>query len=289
MASTADFRAFHVPVSELAWLNDEDAARAAAEEKSSRETFGCILGIVGGFVMLIFLITAIVASEKENWIILGGFAVVVLALAGFAAVIRAVFRPRKRHDLQRFLLFCRANGLKADLDVHDVTLPALPYREAAPDGRTRFRARWMQGHGTVEVGTYSWYASGGRYGTMHTFGYVSLPCSSSVPTTWFDCGTPMNFASHAPDGLTEIASAESYTVYAAAGHTARAQDLYAPELVAILTDDSRPFHVRTVDGHFLAYFPYGQEVDEERWRQIFRLVDLAVSVLPAPEGPTTWD
>jgi hypothetical protein len=289
MPRQVDVRALVAPASDLDRLSEEDERRATEFTGRTKFSFIAVLVLVAGFLLLIAVITGFVSNEAENWALIGGFAVIVVVICAIILGLRSVvFGPREARRVRRFLLFCAANGLDTEPAKMGARWPGLMFPDGSERGTTTYRARWSENQRPVESATYSW-ATAGRTISSWEFAYVVFPCNSNYPHTLFENLVKMNFAwrqpftqTLGPDLLANAPREDGrrYRLTAdSSGRDPLVRRIFSDELVEILSDKKYPFNVEIVDGCFIAYFSYGQELDAGRWKAIFALSEAAVAAV----------
>lgn len=246
-----------------------------------------VLGLVGGFLGLIFgsmALVSLVRGDTDNALIglcfVGGV-VAVGAVAGFFA---GRGSERAWHDVWRLITFAQANGLEVAPEAKVVILPGSIFT-TKDNASTSHRVRWSVGGASAEIANHRRTPGGRSFAARYlAIQLADLPRLSFVGRAKGPARPGLVLGTET--AITGKHSTGRGRLTSAAKDAERARAFFTEEIVDLVTDPEHPCNVEVIGGWFFAYYRTSGGTDERSWRHAFALADAVVRSSSAVRRPT---
>ncbi|MEP7765984.1 hypothetical protein [Sanguibacter sp. 25GB23B1] len=245
-----------------------------------------VLGLVGGFLGLIFgamALVSLVRGDTENALIGLWFVGGVIAIGGIAGFFAGRGSERGWHDVWRLVTFARTNGFEVTPEAKVVLLPGTIFTTKA-NASTSHRVRWTVGGARAEIANHRRSPGGTSFAARYlaiqlpdlpSFSFVGRAKGPARPGLVL--GTETQIAGRHANGRGKLTSA--------AKDAERTRSFFTEEIVDLVTDPEHPCNAEAIGGWFFAYYRTNSGTDEQSWRHAFALADAVVRSSAAAREP----
>lgn len=236
-----------------------------------------VLGLVGGFIGLIFgsmALVSLVRGDTENALIglcfVGGV-VAVGAVAGFFA---GRGSERAWHDMWRLVTFAQANGFEVTPEAKVVLLPGTIFTTKA-HASTSHRVRWTVGGITAEIANHRRSPGGTSFAARYlAIQLADLPRLSFVGRARGPARPGLVLGTET--AVVGRGTNRQGTLTSPAKDAERARAFLTEQIVDLLTDPHHPCNAEVIGGWFFAYYRARSGTDERSWRHAVALAAAVV-------------
>ncbi|WP_030445219.1 hypothetical protein [Actinocatenispora sera] len=260
--------------------------KTATEVRGAAGNRRIAVGLVGGFLTLIFVIVTIVhgaqGGDIGDW--LAGLFCTGIVVLGFGSlyVLFVLKDHRGWRRSAQLIAFAQAN----EFDVQPAATPRSRPGALRPHSNPQYQSlsdlvEWDQGGRPVEVATC--YRSFGKNSSF-TVRYLGVRLDIDLPRVSFDCGRsiyPQGDPHFGTDVLADdptLPSRHRPRLICRPGTGRVAREFFTDALIGVLTNESHPANAEVVDGWFLAYYRSRDILDPALWRRMIETAALVATI-----------
>lgn len=229
------------------------------------------------------LIFAVISGHLEA-VILPFLQMLVVGGIITAIVVFSIFAGRAK-ELRRFRLreFAARNKLRYSSDLRDPKLNGMIFSI----GNGRILDEWLRDEaGRFAVGNYQYSTGSGKNRQTFNWGYLAIPLKRNLPHMVLDAKSnnisllfgmqltnlPVSFARDQTLAL-EGDFNNYFTLYAPKEYERDALYVFAPDLMALLVDNSARYDVELVDDTLYVYGATFDLLSQATWEHLMRIVE----------------
>lgn len=262
------------------------AARASGARWASLPAAQLVALLVGGFVLLIFVVPILITMSLVTSAFLGdaamlGFGMLFLALFAGLLVWAAIAGSRRWPRWVRLDKFARANGLVFSPMDPNPSYPGAIF-QIGSDRQAVEHLRTADGR-FLDLGNYRYTVGSGKNRSTRTWGFLALELDRRLPHMLLDAKANNGLfgGTNLPAAFdrTQVLSLEGdfdrfFTLYCPKEYERDALYVFTPDLMALLIDEAAPYDVEIIDDWMFVYSqaPF-DALNPATYERLFRIVE----------------